>query len=121
MAFSYSLLQQRFVETKDILFMLDTSAEYIRLVCASLFIGATVGLVVVQWQMWWFGLTFYTLVALQNVAMYFHMKFPITMGDDDDDGDGRSWVSEDTPLLLDDSSLPSTPLLLPLLATNGAV
>ena len=50
-----------------------------------------------------------------------HLKFPIKMGDDDDGGDGRSWVREDTPLLLNDSSLPSTPLHLPLLATDGAV
>ena len=36
-----------------------TSAEYIRLFCASFFIGATVVLVSYQWQMWWFGLTLY--------------------------------------------------------------
>jgi len=95
----------------EFLFLLDTSAEYIRLLCASFFIGATVVLVSVQWQMWWFGLTFYTFVNLTNVAWYFHVKFPIKMDEDDDDdsGDGRSSVSEDTPLLLDDSSLPSTP------------
>jgi hypothetical protein len=47
-AFSYSPLRQRFVDTMEFLFLLDTSAEYIHLFCASFFIGATVVLVSVQ-------------------------------------------------------------------------